>query len=186
MPRKTPATLRAEQDAALWKSRASRIKAEYDVLKTNRLRRQPKRETTDEGGILTPEKRTKSTNIGRDLERNYSSARGIVTQFRANVVGSEGKPTVGQAVFSVCTVGLSWLYVHIIFALHYAHGFYAPRDDGKGTFADDMDGDPDPDDDGSGHTDSGADEQAQLEAGMRASRAAAGVTPKRQARAKVH
>jgi hypothetical protein len=62
-----------------------------------------------------------------------------------------------------------------------------PRDDGKGTFADDMgEGDPDPDDDGSGHTDSGADEQAQLEAGMRESLAAAGVKPKRQARAKVH
>jgi capsid protein len=97
MPRKTPATLRAEQDAALWKSRASRIKAEYDVLKTNRLRRQPKRETTDEGGIVTPEKRAKSTNVGRDLERNYSSARGIVTQFRANVVGSEGKLQVNVA-----------------------------------------------------------------------------------------
>ncbi|MFN7610956.1 MAG: hypothetical protein ACK5QX_08485, partial [bacterium] len=61
-----------------------------------------------------------------------------------------------------------------------------PRDDGLGTFADDMGGDPEPDDDGSGHTDSGADEQAQLEAGMRESLAAAGVKPKRQARAKVH
>jgi hypothetical protein len=40
---------------------------------------------------------------------------------------------------------------------------------------------------GSGHTDSGADEQAQLEAGMRESLAAAGVKPKRGARAaKVH
>ena len=48
------------------------------------------------------------------------------------MVASGGKPTVGQAVFSVCTVGLSWLYVHIIFALHYAHGFYAPREHGKG------------------------------------------------------
>jgi hypothetical protein len=51
---------------------------------------------------------------------------------KPGMVASDGKPTVGQAVFSVCTVGLSWLYVHIIFALHYAHGFYAPRDDGKG------------------------------------------------------
>lgn len=48
------------------------------------------------------------------------------------MVTSGGKPTVGQAVFSVCTVGLSWLYVHIIFALHYAHGFYAPREHGQG------------------------------------------------------
>jgi hypothetical protein len=61
-----------------------------------------------------------------------------------------------------------------------------PRDDGLGSFADDMGGDPEPDDDGSGHTDSGADEQAELEAGIAESLAAAGVKPKRQARAKVH
>jgi len=39
-----------------------------------------------------------------------------------------------------------------------------------------------PRDDGSGHTDSGADEQAQLEAGISSSLAAAGVKPKRGAR----
>jgi len=65
-----------------------------------------------------------------------------------------------------------------------------PRDDGLGTFADDMaaggdPGDDDADDDGSGHADSGAAEQAALEAGMRESLAAAGVKPKRGA-AKVH
>ena len=43
-----------------------------------------------------------------------------------------GKPTLAQAAFCVGTVALSWLYVHVIFALHYAHGFYAPREDGKG------------------------------------------------------
>jgi uncharacterized membrane protein len=43
-----------------------------------------------------------------------------------------GKPTLAQAGFSVLTVALSWLYVHVIFALHYAHGFYAPREHGKG------------------------------------------------------
>jgi uncharacterized membrane protein len=43
-----------------------------------------------------------------------------------------GKPTLAQAAFSIGTVALSWLYVHVIFALHYAHGFYAPREDGKG------------------------------------------------------
>lgn len=65
-----------------------------------------------------------------------------------------------------------------------------PRDDGLGTFADDMarGGDPrEDDDDGSGHADSdgdGAREQAELEAGMRESLAAAGVKPKRQARGK--
>ncbi|WP_312599537.1 DUF1345 domain-containing protein [Brevundimonas sp.] len=43
-----------------------------------------------------------------------------------------GKPSLAQAGFSVLTVGLSWLYVHVIFALHYAHEFYSPEDKGKG------------------------------------------------------
>ena len=43
-----------------------------------------------------------------------------------------GKPSLAQAGFCVGTVALSWLYVHVIFALHYAHGFYAPREHGKG------------------------------------------------------
>lgn len=55
----------------------------------------------------------------------------VVVLVLAMVAGG-GRPTVGQAVFSVGTVGLSWLYVHIIFALHYAHGFYAPREHGQG------------------------------------------------------
>ena len=43
-----------------------------------------------------------------------------------------GKPSLAQAGFSILTVGLSWLYVHVIFALHYAHEFYSPKDKGKG------------------------------------------------------
>lgn len=53
--------------------------------------------------------------------------------------------------------------------------------DGLGGFDDDMArgaGDPEPDDDGSGHPDAGADEQAELEAGMAASLEKAGVSPK--------
>jgi capsid protein len=82
---------KAAQEAELWKARAIGIKAEYDVLKTSRLRRQPVRETKSEGAIYSPSKRSYGTNIGRDLERNYSPARGILHQFRMNVVGSLGK-----------------------------------------------------------------------------------------------
>jgi capsid protein len=82
---------KAAQEAALWKARATTIKAEYDVLKSTRLRRQPVRETKDEGAIYTPSKRAYGTNIGRDLERNYSPARGILHQFRMNVAGTLGK-----------------------------------------------------------------------------------------------
>ncbi|MET4685530.1 DUF1345 domain-containing protein [Brevundimonas faecalis] len=43
-----------------------------------------------------------------------------------------GKPTMAEALFSVATIALSWAFIHLIFALHYAHGFYAPAEDGKG------------------------------------------------------
>lgn len=85
----TKAQLSAELN--LWKNRAQTVKAEYDVLRSNKLRRTPRTETTNEGGIYTAQKRAKGTNLGRELERNYSSARGIVHQFRMNVVGALGK-----------------------------------------------------------------------------------------------
>ena len=87
--RKTKAELAAE--LTLWKGRAQTVKAEYDVLRSNKLRRTPKVETKGEGGIYDAVKRAKGSNVGRELERNYSSARGIIHQFRMNVVGSLGK-----------------------------------------------------------------------------------------------
>ena len=78
-------------DLVLWKGRAQTVRAEYDVLRSNKLRRTPKRESTGEGGIYTPTKRAHGANVGRELERNYSSARRIIHQFRMNVVGPLGK-----------------------------------------------------------------------------------------------
>jgi capsid protein len=89
MKAKTKSDLAGE--LAVWKSRAQTVKAEYDVLRSNKLRRTPKVEMQSEAGIYTPVKRAKGANIGRDLERNYSSARGILHQFRMNVVGALGK-----------------------------------------------------------------------------------------------
>lgn len=43
-----------------------------------------------------------------------------------------GKPTTAEALFSIGTIAVSWLFVHVIFALHYAHEFYAPSEKGKG------------------------------------------------------
>jgi hypothetical protein len=91
-----PTKAQLAADLALWKGRATAVKAEYDVLRSNKLRRTPKRETTGEGGIYTPSKRAHGTNIGRELERNYSSARGIIHQFRMNVVGPLGKLQVNS------------------------------------------------------------------------------------------
>ena len=41
-----------------------------------------------------------------------------------------GKPTTAEALFSIGTIAVSWLFTHVIFALHYAHGYYAPDEDG--------------------------------------------------------
>jgi capsid protein len=89
-------TARKERDAAIEVARkatrhARKVKAEYDVLKSNKLRRTPRTERKDEGGIYTMQKRLFGTNIGRDLERNCSVPKGMLHQFRSNVVGSLGK-----------------------------------------------------------------------------------------------
>ena len=91
MSRPTPALLKSRAEAREWETRARTIKSEYDVLKSGKLRRTPKREMTPESGIYGMQKRVLGTNIGRDLERNHAPARGILHQFRMNVVGSLGK-----------------------------------------------------------------------------------------------
>jgi len=63
----------------------------YDVVETNKARRQAKTETGGEGEIYDMTRRLRGCNLGRDLERNYSPAKGIMHQFRVNVVGSLGK-----------------------------------------------------------------------------------------------
>lgn len=69
----------------------SRLFGKYDATESSKMRRQPVRETGGEDDIYTMRKRQLGANIGRDLERNYAPARGILNQFRMNVVGSLGK-----------------------------------------------------------------------------------------------
>lgn len=44
----------------------------------------------------------------------------------------EGQPSAASALFSIGVIALSWLFVHVIFTLHYAHEFYAPETAGAG------------------------------------------------------
>ena len=86
--------LRLELSNAVLERRLSQVKAlsgRYDAVETNTKRRQPQIETKSEDQTLDPRKRLLSHNLGRDLERNFSPARGILHQFRVNVVGAEGK-----------------------------------------------------------------------------------------------
>jgi len=48
------------------------------------------------------------------------------------MAASGGKPTATAATLIVATIALSWLFVQTIFALHYAHEFYAPAGTGQG------------------------------------------------------
>jgi capsid protein len=91
MPNITEQLEALQSELKLWRGRALDIKGKYDVLESNKLRRKPRIETSSEGGIYDMRKRLQGANIGRDLERNYSPAKGIIHQFRMNVVGSLGK-----------------------------------------------------------------------------------------------
>ena len=91
MAKASPALKQARIEAEHYKRQSRQIKAEYDVLKANKLRRNPTREVKNEGGIYNMIKRLYGTNFGRDLERNYSPAKGMMLQFRMNVVGALGK-----------------------------------------------------------------------------------------------
>ncbi len=44
--------------------------------------------------------------------------------------GSAGGDRGVEALLTLGTVVASWLFVHVLFGLHYAHRFYAPDDDG--------------------------------------------------------
>jgi len=46
------------------------------------------------------------------------------------VVGEAAEGGGGPAVLALVTVVLSWLFVHVIFAFHYAHVFYSAGDKG--------------------------------------------------------
>jgi uncharacterized membrane protein len=47
------------------------------------------------------------------------------------VIGEAMQATGGRAVLALVTVVLSWLFVHVIFAFHYAHEFYSEGMNGK-------------------------------------------------------
>lgn len=81
---------------AVREKRAAIVNA-YDATQPSTMRRQPVREMTGEDGVYDQRKRVLGTNIGRDLERNYSPARSILHQFRMNVVGALGKLQVNVA-----------------------------------------------------------------------------------------
>lgn len=75
----------------------AKIVSSYDATKSSKLRRQPTREMSNEDHVYPMRERVLGYNIGRDLERNYSPARGILHQIRMNVVGAEGKLQVNTA-----------------------------------------------------------------------------------------
>ena len=57
-----------------------------------------------------------------------ASVIGVVGEAARAHGGSGAAP---EAILALITVALSWLFVHVIFALHYAHAFYSAGEDGK-------------------------------------------------------
>ncbi|MEG1451929.1 DUF1345 domain-containing protein [Brevundimonas sp.] len=49
------------------------------------------------------------------------------------MAASGGKPTAFDAILTIATIALSWLFVQVIFTLHYTHEFYAPDTSGPAT-----------------------------------------------------
>jgi uncharacterized membrane protein len=44
--------------------------------------------------------------------------------------GAPAREAASSAFLTITTVALSWCFIHLIFAEHYAHGFYGPGDKG--------------------------------------------------------
>ncbi len=80
--------------------RKAAIVSKYDATEPSLNRRQPTREMKSEDDIYPMRKRALGTNVGRDLERNYSPARGMLHQIRMNVVGSLGKLQINKVAGS--------------------------------------------------------------------------------------
>lgn len=49
------------------------------------------------------------------------------------IAASNGKPTAFDAILTIGTIALSWLFVQVIFTLHYTHEYYAPDSQGPQT-----------------------------------------------------
>ena len=100
-PRRTPVEIRddakARWETHIYNSRLNKAKntinAKYDVVDNNNSekRRIARIETTDEEGILKPYDRLNMINLCRDVERNSTSAKGLLKQFKVNVIGNLAK-----------------------------------------------------------------------------------------------
>lgn len=90
-------TAKANLEATLYERRLASLtggaKAKYDVTDPNnkKKRRRAVVERGREEKIQTTHQRLQAINIGRDIERNFTSGRAIIHQFKVNVVGEQAK-----------------------------------------------------------------------------------------------
>ena len=110
---------RAKLDAAIATKRTA-ILNRWDVLEQTKKRRQPRIERQTEDKQLKTYDRLSGINLGRDLERNFTSMRSIMHQLRTNVVGTGPKlrvhlrgempddPAVRESTSRTLTQWASW------------------------------------------------------------------------------
>ena len=60
-----------------------------------------------------------------------AAAASVVVVISEAASGSSGANRAVEAALTLGTVAASWLFVHVLFGLHYAHRFYAPADEGR-------------------------------------------------------
>lgn len=59
-----------------------------------------------------------------------AAAASVVVVISEAASGSSGADRAVEAALTLGTVAASWLFVHVLFGLHYAHRFYAPAEKG--------------------------------------------------------
>jgi len=65
------------------------------------------------------------------LPVSWIAAMASVVIVIGETAGAPASEAASSAFLTITTVALSWCFIHLIFAEHYAHGFYGPGEKGK-------------------------------------------------------
>lgn len=88
--------LRMELECEQMEMKARRlqvVKAKFDAISpgAGSKRRKTEVERKEEDNLHTPTERLQGINLGRNLERNFTNAKGMLRQIKVNVIGHKGK-----------------------------------------------------------------------------------------------
>lgn len=67
--------------------------------------------------------------LGASLAATVAALAAVAVEAALAKHHDKGLEPAWRALFSAVTVGLSWTFLHTVFAIHYAHEYYGPADD---------------------------------------------------------